>query len=119
LDTTDRNWHDYLNRIFCLLSLPPLNPERAAPPNLHALTGTYQTGALWRKQSLRISADEHGLFFPDAQRTRLIHKAATTFCIQGMHVEVSFRVNDARVEMECAGDLPHLPRLWRRVSTPA
>jgi hypothetical protein len=117
LDTTGRNWSDYLDRILCFLSLPRIDQKRAVPTDLHALTGTYQTGVLWRKQSLTLSADEHGLFFPDAQSMRLLHKAATTFCIQGMRVEVSFRVSNTHVEMECAGDLPNVPRLWRKVAT--
>ena len=89
------------------------------PTNLDLLTGTYQTRGLWRKQSLRIAADEAGLFFPDAQRTRLIHKAAMTFCVQGMRVDMSFQVgSNACVELECAGDVADVPRLWTKVAMP-
>jgi hypothetical protein len=86
----------------------------STPPNHHDLTGTYQSRALWRKESITIAADEHGLFFDDAAQTRLIPKADNTFCIQGMCTELSFRTANGVMEIECTGDLPSLPRVWRK-----
>jgi len=118
LDTTDRNWAAYLDGITDVLSLPRIDHHRSPPANCADLTGTYRSGGFWRRESITIAADGNGLFFDDAAQTRLIHKRANVFCIQGMCVEVSFRTARGCMELTCAGDLPSLPRVWRKSSGP-
>jgi thymidylate kinase len=118
LDTTDRHWSKYLDDMTDVLSVPRIDHCRSASTNHRELTGTYSSRRFWRTESLTISADAAGLFFDDAARTRLIHKAGNVFCIQGMCVELSFRVGNGAIEIECTGDLPSLPRVWRRSTRP-
>jgi thymidylate kinase len=118
VDTTDREWSEYLDRITDVLSVPRIDHSRSASTNHRELNGTYSSRRWWRTESMTISADADGLFFDDAARTRLIHKTGNVFCIQGMCVELSFRVGDGAVEIDCTGDLPSLPRVWRRSTRP-
>jgi hypothetical protein len=115
LDTTDRAWTHYLDAITDALRLPRIDHHRAASTRYEHFIGTYRSRALWRRESITIAADEDGLFFADAARTRLIEKAADVFCIQGMCVELSFRTRGSVVEIDCTGDLPGLPIVWRGV----
>jgi len=114
IDTTNRDWSSYMDRTADLLSLP--RPKsRDAPEGLDRFTGTYSSGILWRKDTIEIAADKEGLYFADAARTRLVHKAENTFCIQGMCLEFSFTNRSGRTEIESTGDLPSFPRVWKRV----
>lgn len=117
LDTTDRKWTHYLDGITDVLCLPRIDHRPATSTGYDNLIGTYRSRALWRTESITIAADEHGLFFADAAQTRLIEKATNVFCIQGMCVELSFSTRNGVVEIDCTGDLPGLPRVWRQ-STP-
>jgi thymidylate kinase len=114
IDTTGRNWNEYLARIADVLCLPPPG-TRSVPIGCEDLTGRYRSGMLWRKESIVIAADKQGLYFADEARTRLIHKSGNTFCVQGMCVEFSFTNRGGYAEMISTGDLPSLPRLWKRV----
>jgi thymidylate kinase len=114
LDTTARHWSEYLDGITDVLSVPRIDHSRSASTNHLELTGTYSSRRFWRTESMTIAADADGLFFDDAARTRLIHKTGNVFCIQGMCVELSFRTGSGVLEVECTGDLPSLPRVWRQ-----
>jgi hypothetical protein len=114
LDTTGQNWTAYLDGIVDLLTLPRIEHDRPTSTPFDELTGTYRSRSLWRTESITIAADDRGLFFADAAATRLIEKATNVFCIQEMCVELSFKTRNANVEIDCTGDLPGLPRVWRK-----
>jgi hypothetical protein len=113
IETSERNWLEYGNRITDLLSLPRMDDRRQLVEGWTEFTGNYRDPA--SGDSIVIAADQNGLYFDDSAKTRLIHKAGNTFCIQGMCVEFSFGGKNGHGHIQCNGDLPGLAESWVKV----
>jgi thymidylate kinase len=115
IESSRGRWEHYHERITKFLSVGRIDYAAEPPNDFGDFVGRYRE--VKSSDEFVIATDGKFLYLDDPSKTRLIHKGNTTFWVQGMCIEFSFKKNQrgAVTSIRCNGDLPGLGKLWVKV----
>src|SRR5262245_60008230 len=115
IESSPGRWRDYHDRITKLLAVGRIDHNPEPLKDFGDFVGRYRE--VKSSDEFVIATDGKFLYLDDPSKTRLIHKGNTTFWVQGMCIEFSFKKNKsgAITRIRCHGDLPGLGKLWVKV----
>jgi hypothetical protein len=111
LETSEGDWKMYHHRIAEFLGMVDVE-LRFSSPEAGRFAGRYTE--VNSGSEITVAADQDGLYFDEPHRPRLFHRFDSTFCIQGMCVDLAFKHNETGLvtAVECSGDLPGVAGFW-------
>ena len=111
IETTGGDWQTYHAQIAKFLGTAGGNTTFSSPDSAR-FVGRYTEES--SGYEITIAADEDGLYFDEPNKPRLYHRFDSTFCVQGMCVDFSFKDDETGAEsgLECSGDLPNVGGFW-------